>query len=150
MVDQRCIPIVCDGKRLFVTENLFDALVQLRSTAAQGGFPTRKPKHKRQKYLFIDQICVDFENPEERTYQVAIMGMIFANAQTVFGWLGKTDEHTSEGLAVVSALSSISPTDYKIAGGLKMEDPSSYHEFGIAPIGKHQWIAFAQFLCVSH
>lgn len=55
--------IICDGKRLRITENLRTALQRVR---LQGG--TRR--------IWADSICINQEDPNERGHQVALMGDI--------------------------------------------------------------------------
>lgn len=74
---RRSIPrtIVIDGKSLRITDNLFQCLLQLRS----GG----------NLFLWIDAICINQTNGEERTSQVAIMGRIYSCALRTLSWLGR-------------------------------------------------------------
>src|SRR5215471_5848771 len=79
-------PIFCDGKKIAVTSNLQEALQSLRS-----------PIHPRR--LWIDAICIDQKNDEERSQQVQIMRLIYKHANRVVVWLGpKSDgiEHAFE------------------------------------------------------
>jgi len=65
--------VKCGGGLFSVMENLFDALSQLSSTS----------------YLWIDALCIDQTNFEERSSQVLLMGEIFSAAERVIVWLGK-------------------------------------------------------------
>lgn len=44
--------------------------------------------------LWIDSICINQEDVEERNSQVKIMGDIYKNASTVVIWLGASDDYT--------------------------------------------------------
>ena len=68
--------VFCDGKRILVTENCESALRQLR-------------RRTRARKLWIDAICIDQRNNKERSQQVDIMDMVFANARRVVVWLGE-------------------------------------------------------------
>jgi hypothetical protein len=57
--------IMCDGHELNVTVNLVHALQQLRSSRLPTG-------------LWIDAICIDQSNGEERNQQVSMMHDIFS------------------------------------------------------------------------
>ena len=61
-----------------IRENLFDALCQLSSSSL--GSPL---------YMWIDAICIDQDNLEERSSQVSMMGTIYSGAEKVIVWLGK-------------------------------------------------------------
>lgn len=64
------------GKRLWITESLHSALHCLR-------FPDRD------RDLWIDAICINQIDEEERSQQVLEMRKIFASAKNVIFWLGK-------------------------------------------------------------
>ncbi|XXH02833.1 hypothetical protein Hte_009220 [Hypoxylon texense] len=70
--------ITIDGGILSITENLFAALTRLRS-------PTES------RCLWIDAICIDQENVQERNHQVHMMKRIFSTASSVVVWLGDAD-----------------------------------------------------------
>jgi hypothetical protein len=74
--------IILDGKLLSVTKNLFSALQNLRSAASD-------------TLLWIDAICIDQTNPEERGHQVGQMGEIFHQAARVLFWLGEATPETN-------------------------------------------------------
>lgn len=67
--------ILIDGKRFVVRANLWDFLAEAR----------------REKYtcsLWIDAICINQEDIEERSSQVANMGLVYSKATCVWAWLG--------------------------------------------------------------
>lgn len=70
--------ITIDGGRLDITRNLITALTKLRS-------PTRS------RCLWIDAICIDQENVQERNHQVHMMKRIFSTASSVMVWLGEAE-----------------------------------------------------------
>jgi hypothetical protein len=67
--------IVCLGTQLEVSINCHSALQRLRTML--GGFT-----------IWIDAICINQENPREKSHQVAMMGRIYSAAKTVYIWLG--------------------------------------------------------------
>ncbi|KAH7131086.1 heterokaryon incompatibility protein-domain-containing protein [Dactylonectria macrodidyma] len=71
--------VVCDGKPREVRGNLYDALKQLR-----------EPDQER--FVWVDQLCINQEDNAEKTQQVRIMGEIYSRAQRVLIWLGKDVE----------------------------------------------------------
>ncbi|OAL48315.1 HET-domain-containing protein [Pyrenochaeta sp. DS3sAY3a] len=68
-------PIHVNGKELFITESLESALRHLRHPSE----PVT---------LWIDQICIDQKNYQEKTEQVGSMGHIYSAAEEVLVWLG--------------------------------------------------------------
>jgi hypothetical protein len=67
--------IYCDGYTIDITENLCEALQRLRN-----------PTDVRE--LWADSICINQENLEEKSQQVAIMGQIYSRASRVLIYLG--------------------------------------------------------------
>lgn len=68
-------PICCDGSSLYITDTLKIALQRLRL-----------PKSPR--LLWIDQICIDQSDTDERGHQVKLMTSIYSMAKEVIIWLG--------------------------------------------------------------
>jgi hypothetical protein len=64
-----------NGKLKFVRENLWMALQQLRLV-------------DKYRVLWVDAICINQENEDERKEQVQRMGDIYSKASTVLIWLG--------------------------------------------------------------
>ena len=45
----------------------------------------------RERILWIDAICIDQSNPDERNHQVQMMSRVYTRAQQVCVWLGEAD-----------------------------------------------------------
>ncbi|KAK4545619.1 hypothetical protein LTR36_002572 [Oleoguttula mirabilis] len=69
----RCID--CDGEVVPVTVNLYEALLAMRYS--------HKPRT-----LWVDALCIDQSNNEERNLQVSLMARIYRKAIGVLIWLG--------------------------------------------------------------
>ncbi|PMD33029.1 hypothetical protein L207DRAFT_518383 [Hyaloscypha variabilis F] len=63
-----------------IRQNLFDALLSLRLTDVA-------------RTLWVDAICINQENIEERNHQVSQMAAIYGQAQSVVVWLGWPEEN---------------------------------------------------------
>jgi len=63
------------GSRLSVTRNLFEGLLKIRARQE----PLR---------IWVDAICINQEDMQERSAQVAIMARIFASSSHLIVWLG--------------------------------------------------------------
>lgn len=72
--------LICNGRTLRVTENVFQALRQLRS------------RKGLQRIIWIDAICINQKDQAEKTAQVCMMGDIFSRAQRVNIWLSRPTE----------------------------------------------------------
>ncbi|KAH8804435.1 heterokaryon incompatibility protein-domain-containing protein [Xylogone sp. PMI_703] len=64
---------------LLITENVKDILKSLR-------------KAHKPRYLWIDAICLDQQNDEEKAEQIPLMGEIYSQAHKVHIWLGSDNE----------------------------------------------------------
>lgn len=69
-------PVFCNGESIFVTPNLYDALLELRECRSL-------------PLLWIDQITINQRDLAEKTEQVRRMGKIYAKAEKVWIWLSK-------------------------------------------------------------
>ncbi|KAI0456656.1 heterokaryon incompatibility protein-domain-containing protein [Xylaria acuta] len=70
----------CNGEMMSITENLESALRHIRHPFAR-------------RVLWVDAVCIDQEDAEERGHQVQLMSQIFSQAKRVIVWLG---EETSD------------------------------------------------------
>ncbi|KAK1707138.1 heterokaryon incompatibility protein [Colletotrichum acutatum] len=96
--------LVCDGGRLRVGQNLFDFLRQFKNDIAfyaessEIGYQSRKANHSARLIypengfnLWVDAICIDQQESQERCHQVQLMGQIYEAARSVIVWLGTTE-----------------------------------------------------------
>lgn len=80
-----------NGSPFEITENLELAFRRLR----QGSTP---------RTLWIDAICIDQSNIQERTQQVNLMRHIYANAHRVLVWLGESDRDINKAIKFIADL----------------------------------------------
>jgi len=67
--------IIIDSMPYTINENLYDGLWELRE--------------ELHGYLWVDALCIDQTNDQERASQVTLMGEIYSSAKRVVIWLGK-------------------------------------------------------------
>lgn len=79
------ILISIDGRRAQITMSLQSALRHLR-------------RQEEDRVLWIDAICIDQNNNQEKNHQVRMMTRIYESAHHVVIWLGERSEHS--GLAL--------------------------------------------------
>jgi hypothetical protein len=84
-------PIRLQGVDWNVTPNLYRALKGLR-------------KEKGSRVMWIDAVCINQKDKEEKSAQVPLMGFIYKNARQVIAWLGDDNEHTQEVFALIEDL----------------------------------------------
>lgn len=76
------ISISCGTRSILVTQNVYDALLELRSSESICR-------------LWIDQVCINQKDLAERSGQVSLMGQIYLRAHRTVVWLGKADGETA-------------------------------------------------------
>lgn len=74
--------IICNGEEIIVTVNLEAALLQFRDKS-------------QERVIWIDQLCINQDDYDERSRQVSLMGCIYSMAEQVAVWLGPSDDDTS-------------------------------------------------------
>ncbi|KAF4835627.1 Heterokaryon incompatibility protein 6, OR allele [Colletotrichum tropicale] len=67
--------MVCNGAEMFITESLHGALTCMRLA-----YVSRR--------LWVDQVCIDQDNAEEKNSQIPLMDVIYRSAGHVLVWLG--------------------------------------------------------------
>ncbi|KAI8268636.1 Heterokaryon incompatibility protein 6, OR allele [Colletotrichum sp. SAR11_239] len=80
--------IEINGQPFHVTQNLHDSLQQLSRDGVDS-------------WLWIDAICIQQSDLEEKTHQVGMMRDIFSNAATVYIWLGLGIEETDQAMDLI-------------------------------------------------
>jgi hypothetical protein len=80
--------IVVDGLRTSVTQNLHSALRHLRHP-------------RRTRTLWVDALCINQSDAEEREEQVRKMGYIYSQARRVVIWLGEETEEVRGAMALI-------------------------------------------------
>jgi hypothetical protein len=73
--------IKCNGIKIKVTRNLFDGLVSFKQLGICG-------------FLWVDAVCINQADLNERSSQVLFMGEVYSQAENVLVWLG----HHAEGI----------------------------------------------------
>ena len=76
---------------LRITENLASALRGLRLK-------------DQIRYLWVDAVCINQDDTEEKSRQVAMMGLIYETARQVICWLGQTDESVGDAIETLKQL----------------------------------------------
>jgi hypothetical protein len=86
------VPILLDGSEFLITRNLESALRQFRGRILP--YP-----------LWVDSICINQENHDERTQQVMLMQDIYAKATWVWAWLGAASEDSDRAVKLAVEIS---------------------------------------------
>jgi hypothetical protein len=83
--------IICNGSVIEVTKNLFDALFSFRRT----DMPIQ---------LWVDALCINQQDNDERTRMVKIMTDIYRNASYVAVWVGPSTSSTTLAVELIHSL----------------------------------------------
>jgi hypothetical protein len=95
--DKRC-SISIGRQNLPVTENLYKALLHLQDRSLE-------------RILWIDALCIDQENLEERGQQVQLMSKIYSKAARVLIWLGETAHKSDKALETIRIIAEDNSTN---------------------------------------
>ncbi|OJI81988.1 hypothetical protein ASPTUDRAFT_151353 [Aspergillus tubingensis CBS 134.48] len=88
-----------------VTENLYLALSRLRN-------------RQLERTLWVDAICIDQSNRDEKAKQIPLMRTIYAQAQHVIVWLGEAYENGDKALEALRCLAEGQDVDIRGCGAL--------------------------------
>lgn len=122
------VKITCDGQPLLITQNLHKALIQLRDNEVTDP-------------IWIDAICIDQSNLDERTRQVRMMRQIYSQAEMVHIWLGEATADTERGVHFIHSLAEMVEKNL-------ISDPSysSFNESDVPPDNDPAWKPAADIL----
>ncbi|KAE8328213.1 heterokaryon incompatibility protein-domain-containing protein [Aspergillus sergii] len=92
--------IIIDGQTLSVTENLYIALLYLR-------------ERQLERLLWIDAICINQGDEDEKAQQIQFMPMIYGQASQVIVWLGETADQSDKALETIRLTADDEPSEDK-------------------------------------
>ncbi|CAI4214544.1 unnamed protein product [Parascedosporium putredinis] len=75
-------------------------------------------------WFWIDAICINQNEPDEKAKQIPIMGEIYSGASTVTVWLGEADEATTKAIKTIWDPAFLAPLSctYAVPGSIPSED----------------------------
>ncbi|KAI0434490.1 heterokaryon incompatibility protein-domain-containing protein [Xylaria sp. FL1042] len=137
--------ILCNGKKSKVTRNLLYFL-ELAHKKRRSHMRSADDVASPARPIWIDAICINQGDEEEKKTQVQMMGDIYDCAERVLIWLGPEDDHSRRATSVVNRLASVP----KGISGLQYchldyDDPCP--QLGIEPsISREEWCSYIAFL----
>jgi hypothetical protein len=105
--------IGCGDSKLHITVNLFDALRRLRSTTTT-------------RVLWIDAICINQEDLDERSSQVPLMRFIYPRASQVIAWVGEEDDTSQLAMSTFEEWASLYTEDIHSKVHIRQEFQSRF------------------------
>lgn len=98
-------PILCNGTLIRVTTNLHTALRKVHDYITKpGALPVSR-------LLWVDAVCINQADIEERSAQVSIMEDIYSRARMVIAWLGLSDRKTGKAIQCITHISRFPESD---------------------------------------
>ncbi|KAF2826022.1 HET-domain-containing protein [Ophiobolus disseminans] len=91
--------IDCNGTKMNITLNLHAALQIIAQRQS-----TRADSSDHVDYLWVDSLCINQLDVEERNSQVRLMAQIYSKALLVISWLGPADEDSNVAITFIERL----------------------------------------------
>jgi hypothetical protein len=89
--DEASHPILLNGKPILVRDNLWFFLLQARKVMANTDLP-----------LWIDALCINQQDENEKSAQVMLMGDIYKRANELMIWLGEGNAKIESALDIIA------------------------------------------------
>ncbi|KAK3054194.1 hypothetical protein LTR09_004972 [Extremus antarcticus] len=121
--EQPQFPIRLNGSPIYVRENLWRFLRQRKH-------PTGSAT------LWIDALCIDQSDPDERAHQVQLMDEIYKGARRVLLWLGTADFESLAATAAIKEIVERPLTAIKITDS----DCRALHTWSQRPYWSRTWV----------
>jgi hypothetical protein len=122
---------LCSGVKVKITGNLLDFLRH----------SILKERSDFQGYLWIDALCINQSDNDEKSHQVNLMSQIYEKASRVFVWLGCDDESTEDAMKMIVGLAS----RHSVTSDADSKDATMPN----AGASEQQWQALSQFFARS-
>jgi hypothetical protein len=122
-----CHPLWCGERRLLISTSLRDALRRLRSESE----PTM---------LWVDALCINQDDLDERASQVLLMQRIYHAADEVCMWLGTEDDSSRSAFQLLGKLADAN--DQRRSGlitGQTLYNPQSMERLGLPAFPSEDW-----------
>ncbi|CAN9316228.1 unnamed protein product [Alternaria sp. RS040] len=97
---------------------------------------------KTPTYYWIDFLCVNQTNIEERNVQVASMADVFKKADGVVVWLGKEDQYTQDALTTMQRISSTPEEKWSLVPYTSFYNPEESSLVFATRLTFYNWLGF--------
>ncbi|KAL2064662.1 hypothetical protein VTL71DRAFT_3800 [Oculimacula yallundae] len=134
---------------LDIGENLFDFLYQLVH------LPDNITDDSEETLLWIDAICINQEDMEEKSSQVGMMQEIYKKAEGTLIWLGRQDKNSLKAITLIKQLSKTTgslPATRTYGLGFShgnFHDEEFFSSNGITPLTQADWRSISLFFSRS-
>ncbi|KAI0534226.1 heterokaryon incompatibility protein-domain-containing protein, partial [Xylaria digitata] len=103
--------IIVNDIRVLVPINLSQALSRIRYF-----FHECDTESGRGNLLWVDALCINQEDLNEKAHQVALMGDIYHSAAQVVAWLGDEDDYTQLAIQTIEEIGAAMPAEFSLGG----------------------------------
>jgi len=97
-------------------------------------------------HLWVDAICINQKDLDERAAQVKIMGQIYSNSNGVMVWLGKSLPKTKRAVELMQQLSQIPEEKFGFMKRCKLSRKEDYENLGIEFVSLDDWRIVRSFM----
>ncbi|KAK4985167.1 hypothetical protein LTR66_008260 [Elasticomyces elasticus] len=97
----RSLSILCDDQILFIGRNLHDFLLSIIQSQRRPHVLRQQCGVDKAAFTWVDAVCINQGDIEERARQVVVMDQIYSGASTVIAWLGEKDVFSYHALAAL-------------------------------------------------
>ncbi|KAL8668607.1 MAG: hypothetical protein Q9168_006769 [Polycauliona sp. 1 TL-2023] len=118
--------IFINGHHVSVTQNLVQCLHQIRHVS--------KPRR-----LWIDALCINQKDIQERNDQVKLMGAIYKNASRVLVFLGIEAEHSADAMSLLIPIGRLAQEDHDGLEALLKDDALTTSWQGLQRLFRRPW-----------
>ncbi|RSL72467.1 hypothetical protein CEP53_001117 [Fusarium sp. AF-6] len=153
--------IICDGKPFSITANLYAAILSWRLQASKTGArycrtvigeggPNITVVVSSTWDIWIDQICINQSDLQERNSQVMLMGRIFKQSRLCLVWLGGDDQFSQTAIVTMVKVLNVEPESFSKLAARNMFEEEVYKDVvGMEPIEPWEWVTLYAFLSRS-
>ncbi|KAE9373732.1 hypothetical protein N431DRAFT_438910 [Stipitochalara longipes BDJ] len=150
-LEDQQLPVICDGRIVGVGQNLHDFLgawQRMLQAVGDGNddrtVSARKAGLLPPTELWIDAICINQRDMDEKSTQVSMMGRIYSQTQKVIIWLGPEDNFTRPALQIIFKMQGIQQLQARACRSMTDEDGCK--ALGLPPITSSIWWSVFAFL----
>ncbi len=152
--------VLCDGKVLKIQRNLLDVLSEFLDAFGgnqQGELHSRRTEPTKdtpcvlaqgELGIWVDAICINQEDMEERAQQVKIMDKIYSKAARTIVWLGRADEYTPAAAETITRVAAYpkEPFARSDVNPFKRQEPELYAKNNLEYTSWLDWCSLAALL----
>ncbi|KAI9163675.1 HET-domain-containing protein [Paramyrothecium foliicola] len=145
----RAFEIEIDGRAVSVTTNLYTALLALRHIISNQHDPRLSRMPRSTGYLWVDALCINQKDINEKNRQVTMMSRIYHQASLVLAWLGGSDKlsrQTIQDLGIIASLRNERTLDATQLRDFDIKKSETYQALGIPELRFSSWIGLFMFL----